>query len=95
MEVSGSLDIQELFQNINGVYCCIQIHKFKNIVNVITDCLGFYPLYIFKDEHQLLISNEIKQIKNIISKTFFKWNEEANSFLFVQWALNFKSNLVS
>ncbi|HRG67745.1 MAG TPA: asparagine synthase-related protein [Saprospiraceae bacterium] len=82
MEVSGSLDIQELFQNINGVYCCIQIHKFKNIVNVITDCLGFYPLYIFKDEHQLLISNEIKQIK-ILSAKPFKWNEEAiHSYLY-------------
>ena len=59
-------ELQRILRKINGSYCCFVFNNLSNQSYLITDYLGFYPLYIYKNETWILLSTELKRF------TFFE-----------------------
>ncbi len=61
--ISDDIEINKilsLFKKINGLCCLFVFDYLKSEIVVITDPLGFYPLYFYEDNEQLVFSSEIK-----------------------------------
>lgn len=69
-------DLKLLFKQLNGTYCYIGFNATTNKIFIFTDYLGFYPLFLYQDEHQIIVSSEIKLAK-VATEKKLNWNPEA------------------
>lgn len=69
-------DIKTVFNQLNGTYCCFDFNENNNKVSIYTDYLGFFPLYLYQDEGQIIVSSEIKLIKELTDEKL-SWNPQA------------------
>lgn len=60
----------------NGIFIFIFIDELQGCIQVITDFLGFYPLYKYEDRNQICLSNSMKWLAKVcIQKP--EWNTQA------------------
>jgi len=69
-------DIKTVFNQLNGIYCYIGFNEINNKVSIYTDYLGFFPLYLYQDERQIIVSSEIKLIKEVADGNL-SWSPQA------------------
>ncbi|MCC6817141.1 MAG: hypothetical protein IT267_12070 [Saprospiraceae bacterium] len=56
--------IYKFFKNWNGITALLMVNKDLNQIRIITDPLGFFPIFIYEDPNGLIITNELKQFWN-------------------------------
>ncbi len=69
--------IQSMSRLLEGCYCCMRINTVTFSIDLYTDYLGMYPMFLYQDSEQILISTEIKLIKAMVGKTL-NWNQQAS-----------------
>lgn len=69
-------ELKRIFKAINGIYAGFVFDKSTNQVYIITDYLGFYPLYFYSDTNCLIFSTELKHFKSF-EKIICTIDEEA------------------
>lgn len=68
--------LQNLLRQVNGIYTCILLNTATNQVHIVTDFLGFYPLYMYRDQEQVIFSSEIKHFK-LFDKIQMSFDEDS------------------
>ncbi len=65
-----------MLRQVNGIFTCILLDTITNQVHLVTDYLGFYPLYMYRDQEQIIFSSEIKHFK-LFDKVQMNIDEDA------------------